>query len=198
VLEILQGSRSDLALREKLAPVLAKIETNARATLTREFPGGVSSPLLTLIVGLVRGLSIMQVLTPEGENVEDAITLLQELLKAGIGSGILSGKSHRQTGKATRVPAGKAPVRKAPMAKASTGKAPAAKARALKAAAAKAPTAKPASAKAPVAKIPAAKAPAKKASTAKAAKAPAAKAAKAPTAEASAKVESTRKRPVKA
>jgi AcrR family transcriptional regulator len=90
VLEILQGSRSDAALREKLAPVLARIEANARSTLKREFPRGVSVPLLTLIVGLTRGLSIMQVLAPEGEDVTDAIKLLQRLLQAGVQTGLLS------------------------------------------------------------------------------------------------------------
>jgi AcrR family transcriptional regulator len=101
VLEILQGSRSDQALREKLAPVMAKIEANARATLKQEFPRGFSLPLLTLIVGLARGLSIMQVMTPEGENVEDAIKLLQQLLKGGIGTGILSGTPSRQPARKT-------------------------------------------------------------------------------------------------
>lgn len=90
VLEILQGSRSDHALRERLAPVLAKIEANARDTLDREFPRGISVPLLTLIVGLARGLSIMQVLAPEGEDVTDAIRLLQRLLAAGVEAGLLS------------------------------------------------------------------------------------------------------------
>jgi AcrR family transcriptional regulator len=90
VLEILQGSRSDEALREKLAPVLARIDDNARSTLTREFPRGVSVPLLNLIVGLNRGLSIMQVLAPEGEDVTDAIKLLQRLLQAGMQTGLLS------------------------------------------------------------------------------------------------------------
>ncbi len=93
VLEILQGSRSDHALREKLAPVLAKIDANARDTLKQEFPHGFSVPLLTLIVGLARGLSIMQVLAPEGEDVTDAIKLLQRLLKAGMEAGVLSGKN---------------------------------------------------------------------------------------------------------
>lgn len=91
VLEILQGSRSDPALREKLAPVQARIEEHVRDVLQKEFPRGVSVPLLQLIVGAARGLSITQVLAPEGEVIE-SIRLLQGLLKAGADAGLLSTK----------------------------------------------------------------------------------------------------------
>jgi AcrR family transcriptional regulator len=99
VLEILQGSRSDTALREKLAPVQAKIEEKSRETLRREFPRGVSSPLLQLVVGLARGLSITQFIAPEGEDMNDTVKLLQELLRAGMEKGLLSPKKGAQRGK---------------------------------------------------------------------------------------------------
>jgi AcrR family transcriptional regulator len=99
VLEILQGSRSDLALREKLAPVQARIETHARESLKQEFPGGISVPLLTLIVGVARGLSIAKVLAPEGEDVTDAIRLLRRLLEVGIEAGALSPKRAQKSSK---------------------------------------------------------------------------------------------------
>lgn len=89
VLEILQGTRSDRALREKLAPVLARIEAHARDYLSQEFPGGLSVPMMQLIVGAVRGLSIGQVIAPAGEDVVDAVRLLEQLLRIAIDSGVL-------------------------------------------------------------------------------------------------------------
>jgi AcrR family transcriptional regulator len=105
VLEILQGSRSDLALREKLAPVQAKIEAHAREKLNREFPSGISVPLLTLIVGVARGLSIAKILAPEGEDVTDAVRLLKRLLQAGIEAGALSSKGAQKSSKPARAKA---------------------------------------------------------------------------------------------
>lgn len=90
VLEILQGSRSDYALREKLAPVKARIDARTRDLLKEEFPRGVSIPLLQLIIGAARGLSITHVLAPEGENATEAIGMLQRLLRAGVETGVLS------------------------------------------------------------------------------------------------------------
>jgi AcrR family transcriptional regulator len=89
VLEIIQGSRSDAALAEKLAPTLAKISAVVRRELASEFPKGPSLALLELIVGAVRGLSIQKVLTPDDEGVNGAIPLLQELLRVGLEAGAL-------------------------------------------------------------------------------------------------------------
>lgn len=90
VLEILQGSRSDSALREKLVPIQARIDAYAEEILTKDFPR-LSGSLLQLIVGAARGLSVRRVMPPEGENPGEAVKLLQRLLKAGIKSGVLSG-----------------------------------------------------------------------------------------------------------
>lgn len=99
VLEILQGSRSDTALREKLAPVQARIDSRARELLQEEFPAGVRLPTLNMVVGLARGLSIMQFLKPEGEDVGDAVKLLQQLLRISLEQG---GFSRRSKSKASK------------------------------------------------------------------------------------------------
>lgn len=87
VLEILQGSRSDPGLAEKLAPTQAKIYAFVRKELESEFPKGPSMALLELIVGAVRGLSIQKVLTPNDPGVNGAIPLLQTLLRVGLDTG---------------------------------------------------------------------------------------------------------------
>ena len=84
VLEIFQGSRSDQALASKLAPVQAKIDAHAKASLQDEFPRGVYVPLLQLIVGAARGLSVPHVVAHLGKDPGDAIKLLQELLRLAI------------------------------------------------------------------------------------------------------------------
>ncbi len=80
VLEIMQGSRSDRVLAEKLKPIAAKIDAFTNAGLPQGLNRTHSTPLLRLIVGAIRGLSIMQVLAPEGEDVIDAVRELQRLL----------------------------------------------------------------------------------------------------------------------
>jgi len=99
VLEILQGSRSDTELADKLRPVEARLEEEALETLKAEFPNP-SPAMLHLIVATMQGLSITQMLKPERDAVE-AIELLQSLLKAGIEVGVAG-----STGR-------KAPARKA-------------------------------------------------------------------------------------
>ena len=92
VLEILQGSRSDPVLAEKLAPSQAKIYAFVQKELSQEFPKGPSMALLELIVGAVRGLSIQKVLTPNDAGVNGAIPLLQSLLRVGLQTGALGQK----------------------------------------------------------------------------------------------------------
>lgn len=89
VLEILQGSRSDLVLAEKLKPVQARIEESARAGLAKEFPRGLLTPLLELIVGSARGLTISQIISPNENSAPEAIALLQKLLRIAVESGEL-------------------------------------------------------------------------------------------------------------
>lgn len=90
VLEILQGTRSDAALAEKLAPVVAKIEENVKSLLQQELHRKPSVALLHLIVAAVRGLSIRQVIASEGEGGEESIKLLQKLMVAGMKAGVIA------------------------------------------------------------------------------------------------------------
>lgn len=96
VLEIMQGSRSDPAVAEKLAPTQAKIYAFVRKELESQFPKGPSMALLELIVGAARGLSIQKVLTPNDKGVNGAIPLLQTLLRVGLETGVLT-KSMKTT-----------------------------------------------------------------------------------------------------
>jgi AcrR family transcriptional regulator len=84
VLEIFQGSRSDTTLAAKLAPVQAKIDARAKEALQGQFPRGVYVPLLQLIVGAARGLSVPQLVTHAGKDPLEAIKLLQEFLRLAI------------------------------------------------------------------------------------------------------------------
>lgn len=89
VLEILQGSRSDRVLAKKLKPVQMRIEKSAIAALESEFPGGVSIPMLQLVVGVARGLAVSQVISPAKNSNNEAIALFQELIKLGIRDGLM-------------------------------------------------------------------------------------------------------------
>jgi AcrR family transcriptional regulator len=104
VLEIMQGSRSDPELAEKLTPLLAQIHTRAQDQLAREFPRGPSLALLQLIVGAIRGLSIINVLNPGDEGVRGAIPLLQRLLRAGMDTGVFAARGDADPAPAARPP----------------------------------------------------------------------------------------------
>lgn len=97
VQEIMQGSRSDPELAQKLAPLVARIDATAHSELSREFPRGPSAALRQLIVGAVRGLSVMNILRPGDEGVRGAIPLLQRLLRAGIETGVFAEKERVTT-----------------------------------------------------------------------------------------------------
>lgn len=82
VLEILQGSRSDPAMTERLAPVLARISKESRRRLIKWFKDYTGpSPEMRLIVWAVRGLSISQVLEPDVGEVRESILLLRRLME---------------------------------------------------------------------------------------------------------------------
>lgn len=100
-LEIIQGSRSDAELAAKIGPVEARNEAMAIASLSKEFHRPPSAPLLHLIVGTVRGLSITQVLMPK-EDVTAAIKLLQRLLQAGIETGAFSASDYERPAAQTK------------------------------------------------------------------------------------------------
>lgn len=91
VLEILQGSRSDKVLAEKLAPIQARIERNALDRVRRATGISQSSlAFMRLIVWAVRGLSIASVIVPEPEKITDAVRLLSQLIDAGIKTGVFT------------------------------------------------------------------------------------------------------------
>ena len=92
VLEILQGSRSDAELAEKLGPVQDRIEHDALARAGVAFSADARSAvaMMRLIVWAIRGLSIAQVLAPEPGGVKDSIKLLRKLIEAGFQTGLLS------------------------------------------------------------------------------------------------------------
>jgi AcrR family transcriptional regulator len=89
VLEIVQGSRSDMELATKLAPIYARVEETAKARLQQELHRSPSAPLMHLVTGAVRGLSITQVIAAGGQDGIEAIRLLQKLIQAGIETGVL-------------------------------------------------------------------------------------------------------------
>ncbi|WP_338447068.1 TetR/AcrR family transcriptional regulator [Pelagerythrobacter marensis] len=95
VLEILQGSRSDPQLCEKLAPVQTRIEEQALAFTHLAAPGDTRGAMavMRLIVWAVRGLSIAQVLAPAPGSVRDSVKLLRRLIEAGLETGVLSVRS---------------------------------------------------------------------------------------------------------
>jgi len=109
VLEILQGSRSDHVLAEKLAPIQQRIEQDALENVRRTTGIDRSSlALMRLIVWAVRGLSIASVLAPEPERIADSIRLLRKLIDAGIETGLLRIDNHRgEDAAAPQVRAGK-------------------------------------------------------------------------------------------
>lgn len=93
VLEILQGSRSDPTLAKKLKPVQARIDKAAITALQREFPHGVSIPLLQLIVGVARGLAVSQVIAPAPRSGKGSVELFQRMLSSAMEDGILRGET---------------------------------------------------------------------------------------------------------
>jgi AcrR family transcriptional regulator len=83
VLEILQGSRSDPDLAERLAPIQAKIEQDALERVgqwTGDSAG--SKAAMRLVVWAARGLSIAQVLAPDPAEIPKSIALLSRMFRA--------------------------------------------------------------------------------------------------------------------
>ena len=85
VLEVLQGSRSDLDLAERLLPLQSTIETESFAWAERydEVFGTPIKPLLRLIVWSIRGLSVARTLDGEAD-FGKSVTLLRDLIAAGL------------------------------------------------------------------------------------------------------------------
>ena len=90
VLEILQGSRSDPVLAERLAPLQAQIEresfapsARARATL-----GDLASPaMIRLVHWAIRGLSVAQLVAEKPEEIPESVRLLRRMMEAMVREG---------------------------------------------------------------------------------------------------------------
>lgn len=91
VLEILQGSRSDAVLAGQLKPIQAEIERNAHERGRRMLGIDRSSlALARLMVWTARGLSVARFIIPNPDEVEESVTLLSQLLEAGIQTGVIT------------------------------------------------------------------------------------------------------------
>ncbi len=86
VLEVLQGSRSDPELAERLLPLQSTIENESFAWAERDTPlfdGPVPRPLLRLMVWTLRGLSVAQTLDREAE-LDRAVRLLRDTVAVAL------------------------------------------------------------------------------------------------------------------
>ncbi len=88
VLEIMMGSRSDPDLAARLVPLERQIEATSRATIDQILKDGgfpdlpEMNAMRRLFVAAVRGLSIDLMLVKDRKELEEAIELLQRLLRA--------------------------------------------------------------------------------------------------------------------
>lgn len=93
VLEVLQGSRSDPELAERLLPLQGAIETESFTWAKRYdeiFGAPVTKPLLRLMVWSIRGLSIAKTLDRNAD-VERAVQLLRDMVAATLDGGFERG-----------------------------------------------------------------------------------------------------------
>ncbi len=90
VLEVLQGSRSDPELAERLLPLQSTIETESFAWARRYdeiFGTPITTPLLRLMVWTIRGLSVAKTLDREAD-LERAVDLLRDMLAVALDGGL--------------------------------------------------------------------------------------------------------------
>lgn len=86
VLEVLQGSRSDPELAERLRPLQNMIETESFAWARRFdtiYGAPITTPLMRLMVWTVRGLSVAKTLDPEAD-LERVIALLRDVVAVAL------------------------------------------------------------------------------------------------------------------
>lgn len=86
VLEVLQGSRSDPELAERLLPLQSTIENESFAWAARYddlFGAPISRPLLRLMVWSVRGLSVAKTLDREAD-LDRAVRLLRHMIAVAL------------------------------------------------------------------------------------------------------------------
>ncbi len=82
VLEVLQGSRSDPELAERLLPMQSTIETESFAWARRfddVYGAPVTTPLQRLMVWTVRGLSVARTLDPKAD-LDKAVSLMRDMV----------------------------------------------------------------------------------------------------------------------
>jgi AcrR family transcriptional regulator len=94
VLEIMQGSRSDPVLSERLKPLQKQIEEDSykQAGALLNWGTRASSPDKSrLLVWAFRGLSIARLLADEPAEIEKSVDLLSELLIATVDPGLIAG-----------------------------------------------------------------------------------------------------------
>ncbi len=90
VLEILQGSRSDPALAERLAPLQAQIERESFAPPARfgRGLGELASPaMIRLVHWSMRGLSVAQLVAEKPEEIPESVRLLRRMMEALVREG---------------------------------------------------------------------------------------------------------------
>jgi AcrR family transcriptional regulator len=90
VLEILQGSRSDPALAERLAPLQAQIERESFAPPARfgQGLGELASPaMIRLVHWAIRGLSVAQLVAEKPEEIPESVRLLRRMMEALVREG---------------------------------------------------------------------------------------------------------------
>lgn len=86
VLEVLQGSRSDPELAERLLPLQSTIENESFAWAERDTPlfdGPTPRPLLRLVVWTLRGLSVAKTLDREAD-LDRAVRLLRDMIAVAL------------------------------------------------------------------------------------------------------------------
>jgi AcrR family transcriptional regulator len=93
VLEIMQGSRSDPTLAERLKPLQREIEQDsfkrAGSMIVGKHGAKASAVSVRLMVWAIRGLSVASMLTDEPEEVEKSVKLLQSMLAAALDQDVL-------------------------------------------------------------------------------------------------------------
>ncbi len=89
VLEILQATRSDPELAEKVAPIQAVVEENSVAAMQARFGGdeAVDRAVVRLLVYAVRGLLIAQALVPNPAEIRRSVDLLALMMRRAAPSG---------------------------------------------------------------------------------------------------------------
>jgi AcrR family transcriptional regulator len=86
VLEVLQGSRSDPELAERLLPMQSMIETESFAWARRFdtiYGAPITTPLMRLMVWTVRGLSVAKTLDPQAD-LDRVVTLMRDMVAVAL------------------------------------------------------------------------------------------------------------------